>query len=367
MEQMSLSGRQGPPAPETVALLDGMLDSCALFAPVRLEGRIVDFERIHLNPAGIRMLASHGVDLRATRLRAMAPGVVSSGILDHCAAVVESQRAWSGEDVIYRDGGMVGVYDIRAWPVVQGLAVTWREITDLRRDAETTQRLEESNQSLSTLLGLIGHDLRNPLAVALGFLTMAGLELDELHRTGADVSAVRAMLARAQTAAQRVDGLLGDVLDMSRVDYGTLRERGEPLDVAEVLRGSLADLSLACDVGVVGLDGLRALADASHLRQVFANLLTNADKYGAAPITVTGDSDGTTTRIVVSDAGAGVPADFAPRLFDRYARADQTSEPGTGLGLHLSRHLCRAMGGDLVYLPPTDTAGPSFVVTLAAN
>ena len=115
------------------------------------------------------------------------------------------------------------------------------------------------------------------------------------------------------------------------------------------------------------LAGLRAVADASHLRQVLSNLLSNADKYGAAPISISGDTVGSTTRIVVSDAGRGVPEDFLPRLFERFSRAERESKPGTGLGLHLARQLCRVMGGDLTYLTPADGEGPRFVVSLAAG
>mgnify|MGYP000453973747 CR=1 FL=1 len=68
-----------------------------------------------------------------------------------------------------------------------------------------------------------------------------------------------------------------------------------------------------------------------------------------------------------ADAGAGVPPDFLPRLFERFSRAERESEPGTGLGLHLARRLCRIMGGDLGYLPPEGDQGPRFVVSLAAG
>ena len=76
---------------------------------------------------------------------------------------------------------------------------------------------------------------------------------------------------------------------------------------------------------------------------------------------------GSTTRIVVADAGQGVPEDFVPRLFDRFSRAGGDTRPGTGLGLHLARRLCRVMGGDLTYLPPADGQGPRFVVSLASG
>ena len=201
----------------------------------------------------------------------------------------------------------------------------------------------------------------------MGFLSMTGLELDDLEQAGADVSTARAMLTRASDAAQRVEAMLASVLEMSRIDYGTLRSHGELLDVAETVRQAVADLTISSEVQLADLEGLRAVADASHLRQVLGNLLSNADKYGGAPIRVSGETAGSTTRIVVADAGQGVPEDFVPRLFDRFSRAGGDTRPGTGLGLHLARRLCRVMGGDLTYLPPADGQGPRFVVSLASG
>ena len=134
------------PASETTlvaALLDRMLDGCALYVPTREAGRIVDFERVHLNPAGIRRMASQGIDVRLTSLRAAAPGIERQGIFRRYVDVVETQRAWSGEDVTYRDGTVSGIYDIQAWPVGEGFAVTWREVTDRERVLEALRHSEQ--------------------------------------------------------------------------------------------------------------------------------------------------------------------------------------------------------------------------------
>ena len=257
----------------------------------------------------------------------------------------------------------------RISPCPPQVAARPADVSSVEREAlaDINLRLEESSRSLRDLLALIGHDLKNPLTVALGFLSMTGLELDDLEATGADVSGAREMLGRAEDATQRVRELLVDILAMSRIDYGTLRSRGERIDVEETVRHAVEDLAIGSAVVLAGLTGLVAVADASHLRQVLGNLLSNADKYGAAPITVTGETVGSTTRILVSDSGRGVPEDFLPRLFDRFSRASGSTQPGTGLGLHLARQLCRAMGGDLTYEPATAGRGHAFVVALAAG
>lgn len=485
-------------ATQVASLLDRMLDGCAIYLPVRSGGRIVDFERTHLNPAGIRRMASQGIDVRTTSLRTAAPGIEHHTIFQRYVEVVESQRPWSGADVTYRNGSVSGIYDIQAWPVGEGFAVTWREVTDRERVLDalrlsetrfratvdqlpdavsvfeavrgadgtiddfrwvycntynaqmtgypveelvgarllevfpeqraagmldvyaevvetgvswesptvwyedewgdgtrrrrafdvrasrvgdgfvvvsrdvtdlrlTTSSLEESTRSLRDLVGLIGHDLKNPLTVALGNMALTELHLDALAGQGTDVDAARATLRKGVAAAGRVQGILDDLLEMSRIDDPSLRTECRVIPAAAPLEQALADLALGSEVVVEGVEGLTVVADGSHLSQVLTNLLTNADKYGAVPITVSGSTHGSTTRLVVTDSGDGVPEEFVPRLFDRFSRAGGNDAPGTGLGLHLARQLCRAMGGDLTYEPPADGTGPSFVVSLASG
>ena len=498
----------GAPRADTAdvrALLDQMLDGCAVYVPVRGGGRpdgpVVDFERTHLNPAGIRLLAGRGIDVRVRSMVEANPGIERHPIFGRYVEVVERQQPWSGRDVAYRDDRVSGIYDVQAWPVGPGFAVTWREVTDRERvlDAlrESEQRfratvdqlpdavsvfesvrdesgavvdfrwvycnaynaemtgytvedlvgrrllevfpeqgpagmidvyaevvatgeswqqptvwyedhwgdgtrrrrafdvraskvgdgfvvvsrdvtelrttassLEESSQALRDLLGLVGHDLRNPLAVSLGYLDLAILELTGLAASEADTSGVEGALHRARDAALRVDSLLGDVLALSRLDHASLDSAGSRLDLAEVVQTSLAETPVRSEVVVGDLAGTHVLADDSYLRQVLGNLLSNADKYGGSPIHLevepppeSAGSQGS-TRLVVTDHGPGVPPDFVPRLFDRFSRAEGVVGPGSGLGLHLSRQLCRAMGGDLVHEPGPRGRGSRFVVIL---
>jgi signal transduction histidine kinase len=95
---------------------------------------------------------------------------------------------------------------------------------------------------------------------------------------------------------------------------------------------------------------LAVVADHLVLDRIVSNLLINAARYGAEPITLTAESRDSHLRIVVEDNGAGVPDDVRSRLFERFARSESAAM-GSGLGLAIARTYARAHGGDLVYDP----------------
>jgi signal transduction histidine kinase len=98
-------------------------------------------------------------------------------------------------------------------------------------------------------------------------------------------------------------------------------------------------------------------ADPAALERVVSNLVANALRYGKQPVVVSAEETDRHVRVRVSDAGAGVPKDLEPKLFDQFARGSNSQgSPGAGLGLAIARSYARAHGGDLVYLgSPGDT------------
>jgi two-component system sensor histidine kinase MtrB len=121
-----------------------------------------------------------------------------------------------------------------------------------------------------------------------------------------------------------------------------------------VLRHALADIvsaaipeNVAVELKVAG--DLAVVIDPLVLDRVVSNLVINATRYGAPPITIGAEQRDRHLRIHVEDQGEGVPDDLVPRLFDRFARGDDAS--GSGLGLAIARAYARAHGGDLIYQP----------------
>lgn len=152
---------------------------------------------------------------------------------------------------------------------------------------------------------------------------------------------------------------------MVTADAGHLVARPRPVAVAPAVRDLV--LALGRDVEVDGDLAAVALVQPEHLEQVAANLLTNADKYAGGLTRIHVDAGRTAVSIAFEDDGPGVPAQFRPRLFERFSRADGAGGThGTGIGLFICRELARANGGDLTH-QPREPHGSAFVLTLATG
>jgi signal transduction histidine kinase len=119
------------------------------------------------------------------------------------------------------------------------------------------------------------------------------------------------------------------------------------------------------DVWIECPDDLRLRTDPDHLRRIVVNLLTNAFKYGGPPVNVLVMTTDDAVKLEVCDHGEGVPPEFVPRLFQRFARADRTARTreGTGLGLSIVQGLAEANGGEAWY-QPREPHGSCFGLTL---
>ena len=111
-------------------------------------------------------------------------------------------------------------------------------------------------------------------------------------------------------------------------------------------------------------DDLAVVADRLVLDRVVSNLLINAARYGAEPITLSAEAGDAHLRITVEDSGDGVPEELRPRLFERFARTD-SANVGSGLGLAIARAYAHAHGGDLVYDPAESGARFELIIPQA--
>jgi two-component system sensor histidine kinase MtrB len=143
--------------------------------------------------------------------------------------------------------------------------------------------------------------------------------------------------------------LLEELLDLSRLDARGVSVKPKPLMLASALRDIASEaLSNGTTVELDVPDDLEVMADHLVLDRVVSNLLINAARYGAEPITVSAAAEDRQLRITVEDSGAGVSDELLPRLFERFARTD-SANVGSGLGLAIARAYAHAHGGDLVY------------------
>jgi two-component system sensor histidine kinase KdpD len=223
--------------------------------------------------------------------------------------------------------------------------------------------LAEADRTRRALLAAVSHDLRSPLASASA--AVANLRSDEVRWTfGERVE----LLATAQESLDRLARLVENLLDMSRLQAGSLSVFPAPVGLDDVVPSALRDLGAAGHDVVVGVpdDLPLAYADPALLERVIVNLLSNAARYAppGCPPVITGSALGDRVEIRVIDRGPGLPAQDRELVFAPFQRlGDTDNDSGIGLGLAISRGLTEAMGGTLT---PEDTPGGglTMVVTL---
>lgn len=228
-----------------------------------------------------------------------------------------------------------------------------RDVTD-RHHAQ--EELTRANQALRDFVAVAAHDLRAPTATIA-----SGIELLRELLGNSAVSADTLELAElieGQAHAQL--SLIEDLLDTASLDAGTVMVRPEVVsltqEVANVVVGH-DDLTTSVPAELSGY------VDPRHLQRILTNLVTNAYRHGAPPVTITARADEEVVEIAVCDAGEGVGSDVRSRLFDPYVAGSASN--GTGLGLAIARGLAQANGGDLTY----EATGPGafgFVLRLPA-
>jgi PAS domain S-box-containing protein len=227
--------------------------------------------------------------------------------------------------------------------------------------AERNTELEAANQLKLDIIGMLGHEIGNPLTTIQG---QAEILADDWARLD-DSRRGRAVDAIGRQAA-RLDDIVREVLAMVTIDAGSIRADRRELPLRAQIDSALSSFLLAEPLPVHG-DDAPVLFAPGHLQQILVNLLSNAAKYGggATAVRIT-RSDGW-VHVTVEDSGPGVPEQFRDRLFDRLTRADRdaTSVKGTGLGLYIVRGLARANNGD-VHHEPNPAGGSRFILDLEA-
>jgi signal transduction histidine kinase len=240
---------------------------------------------------------------------------------------------------------------------LQYLRGTLQDETRLQR---TNAELGSANALLADTIGMLGHDLRQPLTVLRGYLEALDEDWEQL-----DQDARRHLVQVAHRAADRTDDLLQDILALVNLDSASLvTHPDERLDVRPVLGEALERSRCPAEVDVAGAPYVRA--DPVHLRQMLVNLLSNAARYGAPPIEVRVREGEDNIELTVRDHGEGVPEEFVPSLFDRFTRASTgvaATVSGTGFGLYLVRRLARENGGDVTF-HPVSPQGAEFRLVL---
>jgi two-component system sensor histidine kinase KdpD len=221
------------------------------------------------------------------------------------------------------------------------------ERAQLADEARRTRLLQETEKLQTALLNSISHDLRTPLASITGALT--GLLDDEVQL---DEATRRGLAETAYEEAARLNRLVGNLLDMTRLEAGAIRIAQEPCDVQELVGAALAQLGDRLGNRPVTVDVPADLPlvpmDFVLITQVLVNLVDNALKYSPedTPVEVGAGVADDELRIEVADHGVGIPPEDLERVFGKFYRIQRAGAvSGTGLGLAISRGIVEAHGG----------------------
>lgn len=223
-------------------------------------------------------------------------------------------------------------------------------------------QLRRLNELKSQFIALASHELRTPAGSVHG--AVRTLDEREHELTAEQRGELRRMLT--EQSARLVD-LVDSLLDLSRLEADAIRMAPTAIDVrARLVELARAVFERSADLTIDVPDDLRATVDPQAFDRVVSNLLLNARRHGGPPVIVTARRDGSDLDVVVEDRGAGVPSDFADRLFDRFTRLATNDGEGAGLGLAIARSYARAHGGSLAY-EPANPHGARFRLVLPAG
>ncbi len=343
--QHALAARMG-------AMLDSMIEGLIVIdargritLANRAAERLFSFSRMMIGGTLLEIIRHHEVAAIANR--------VNAG-----EAVVEHEVRLESPVVRVLQISAVALHDAANAPA--GAVLVFHDVTRLRE-------LEGLRQDF---VANVSHELRTPLSL----IKSAAETLIDGGKN--DATALTRFLEIIDKNANRLTLLIDDLLLLARLDSGRVELRLEPLSLGLAVQEVVDDLGPKSAVRGVTLahelpGGLIVQADAERLRQVLANLIDNAIKYGAANgrVIVGGRSlDDGRVEVSVRDDGPGIPPDAVARIFERFYRVDKArsrEQGGTGLGLAIVKNVVTAHGGE-VRVESTLGLGTEFFFTLPA-
>ncbi|MEV0589912.1 DUF4118 domain-containing protein [Nonomuraea cavernae] len=287
----------------------------------------------------------------------------SGGAPSTCPGQADTDVVIDEDMILAAEGGPLDAADRTVLEAFAAEAAVALRQERLQEAAEQARPLAEADRMRTALLAAVSHDLRTPLASAkaavesLGNTDVAWSDHDRAE-----------LIATAEESLDKLDRLVANLLDMSRLQAGVLGVTSQPLALEEIVPRAIDDLGPLRDriEADISIELPEILADPALLERVLVNLMSNAVRYSppGETVLITASWHGEHIEIRVIDRGPGIPPEAHGRVFQPFQRlGDRDNHSGVGLGLALARGLTEAMGGTLV---PEETPGEglTMIVTL---
>ena len=374
-------------------VLEGILEGC----------QVLDFEwrYLYLNPAVERHNRRPNAELIGRTFAESWPGIEQTRPYVLMRRCMEGRVPFREEIAFTFPDGSHGWFDLRGFPVPEGIVVLSIELTEqrqaeiaLRRVNESLEqtvaartedlrralvRAENADRVKSAFLATMSHELRTPLNSIIGFTAIVARGL-----AGDINDEQRRQLGMVATSARHLLDLINDVLDLSKIEAGQLNVRRESFDPADVVERVIATLAPQAEKRGLALSLQRPpqlsgmVGDSRRVEQILLNLVNNAIKFterGSVRLRVEvldeevllpGTAPVPALRFSVVDTGIGIPGDALDAVFEPFHQIDSglaRQREGTGLGLAICRRLAGLMDGR-IDVRSTEGVGSEFVLWL---
>ncbi len=286
-------------------------------------------------------VAGHGTDTLPNAGARYSPLVTARGTI----GVIALSAIDSGVELTIEQEQLLGAYADLAAVAIEGI-----QLGEEAQSAQVLSRALRDTEKLQTaLINSISHDLRTPLVSIIGVLSSLqeeGMSLDD--------AAKKNMLQVAREEAERLNRLITNLLDVSRIEAGAMKITRQPSDVQDLVGAALEQLSSRTHNRIISINIPAELpfvsVDFALIVQVLVNVLDNALKYSPVnlPIEIKGRQIDHEVRIEVADYGPGIPPQDLLYVFDKFYRIQRPDKvAGTGLGLSISKGIVEAHGGHI--------------------